>query len=51
MFDSKDFENQCVQDLRAEVDSYVHLYSELKKAMIDAGYKEEDFTILIERKK
>lgn len=47
--DTKEFEDKCVQDLRDEVDSYVHLYSELEKTMLDAGYKKDDFNIQIER--
>lgn len=51
MFDKKEFIDKCVQDLRDEVDNYVHLYSELEKAMLDAGYKKDEFNIQIERKK
>lgn len=51
MFDTKEFEDKCVQELRNEVDYYVHLYSELEKAMLDAGYKKDEFNIQIERKK
>lgn len=51
MFDTKEFEDKYVQELRDEVDSYVHLYSELEKAMLDAGYKKDEFKIQIERKK
>ena len=51
MIDTKEFEDKCVQDLRDEVDSYVRLYSELEKAMLDAGYKKDEFKIQIERKK
>lgn len=49
MFDDKEILEKC--SIRDEVEDYFRLYSELEKAMLNAGYKKDEFNIKIERKK
>ena len=49
MFDDKEISEKC--SIRDEVEDYFSLISELEKAMLNAGYKKDDFKIQIERKK
>ena len=45
--DCKEIELRC--SIRDEVEDYFRLYSELKKTMLEAGYKKDEFKIQIER--